>query len=89
LETILIFTLTFLAPSRPLDYITIQSAAKFFSVPLVFLLMVKRCSASYPFPSLLKGKIPTPAALIVGISVIESMQIPIFKDYLSNNKEMA
>jgi len=79
LETILIFPLPFLAPSTPLDYVTIQSAAKFFSVPLVFLLMVKRCSASYSFHSLLKGKIPTPATLIVGISVIESMQVPIFQ----------
>jgi hypothetical protein len=89
LETILKFPLTFLAPSRPLDDVSIQSAAKFFSAPLVFLLMVKRCSASYPFSSLLRGKIPTPTTLIVGISVIESMQIPIFKAYLSNNKEMA
>ena len=35
------------------------------------------------------GKIPTPTTLIVELSVIESMQIPIFKAYLSNNKEMA
>jgi len=42
-----------------------------------------------PFFSLLKGKIPTPATLIAGISVIKSMQIPIFKDHLSCNKEMA
>jgi hypothetical protein len=42
-----------------------------------------------PFPLPFERKIPTSATLIVGISVIESMQIPISKAYLSNNKEMA
>jgi hypothetical protein len=52
--------------------------------------MVKRYSARYPFFSaLVRGKIPTPATLIAGISGIESMQIPFFKAYLSNNKEIA
>ena len=32
-----------------------------------------------PFFFSFEGKIPTPATLIVGISVIESMQIPIFQ----------
>ena len=52
------FPLTFQTPSRPLDDVPIQSAAKFFSAPLVFLLMVKKCSASYRFPSLLREKFP-------------------------------
>jgi len=42
-----------------------------------------------PFPLPFERKIPTPATLIAGISVIKSMQIPIFKDHLSYNKEMA
>jgi hypothetical protein len=41
------------------------------------------------FLAALREKIPTPATLIVGISVIESMQILIFTAYLSNNKEIA
>ena len=41
------------------------------------------------FLASLREKIPTPATLIVGISVIESMRIPISTAYLSNNKEMA
>ena len=41
------------------------------------------------FSAPLREKIPTPATLIVEISVIESMRIPIFTAYLSNNKEMA
>jgi hypothetical protein len=44
---------------------------------------------SRSFLAPLREKIPTPATLIVGISAIESMQIPIFTAYLSNNKEMA
>jgi len=42
-----------------------------------------------PFLLSFERKIPTPATLIAGISVIKSMQIPIYKAYLSNNKEMA
>jgi len=41
------------------------------------------------FPLPFERKIPTPATLIAGISVIKSMQIPIFKDHLSCNKEMS
>ena len=41
------------------------------------------------FSASLREKIPTPATLIAGISAIESMQIPFFKAYLSNNKEIA